>query len=340
MDFDDMSSLQIEDLGRFLSEHMPAEPGAEDWKGFSLGYADEEGSSPHAGSSTTTSQPAATHTQFKSALLSNSLPNSPFPSVLPLLTRQALDSAMSEFSDFSLEEKAIEPPAVVHQTIQLPSETPSPQLTQTRTQSQQHNPTVQLPTLAATTSSTTPSSMKRPFGVMQSCDSSSCSTIGGGHDGGAFDDEDDRGFRKKSREKMRRHEVNVKFDELTILLGMNDKVRKSAVLQEAITTIKLLTRERDELRVDRDRMKQEVSKLASCLQFSHMGSMVAANAMAMTQMPSPAGPTGHFPMAPPGYGMSFHPYMAPTGAAPQHIIPPASLCPPIAPKIEAKPKSG
>ncbi|RHY11865.1 hypothetical protein DYB25_004358 [Aphanomyces astaci] len=94
---------------------------------------------------------------------------------------------------------------------------------------------------------------------------------------------------------------------------MNDKVRKSAVLQEAITSIKvsqilpcyfvslysqsivqLLTRERDELRLDRDRMKQEVSKLASCLQFSHMGSMVAANAMAMTQMPNPGGvpPTG------------------------------------------------
>ncbi|RQM20362.1 hypothetical protein B5M09_010625 [Aphanomyces astaci] len=264
-----MNSLQIEDLGRFLSEHMATEPGAEDWKGFSLGYADEEGSSPQAVSS---SRPSTTQTPFHSSLMSSSLPNSPFPSVLPLLTRQALDSAMSEFNDFSLEEKAVKPPAAMRPTIQV-----------------------------------------APFGVMQSCDSSSCGTIGGSIEGGGFDDEDDRGYRKKSREKMRRQEVNIKFDELTMLLGMNDKVRKSAVLQEAITSIKvsqilrsyfvslysqsvvqLLTRERDELRLDRDRMKQEVSKLASCLQFSHMGSMVAANAMAMTQMPNPGGvpPTG------------------------------------------------
>ncbi|ETV86811.1 hypothetical protein, variant [Aphanomyces astaci] len=292
MDFDDMNSLQIEDLGRFLSEHMATEPGAEDWKGFSLGYADEEGSSPQAVSS---SRPSTTQTPFHSSLMSSSLPNSPFPSVLPLLTRQALDSAMSEFNDFSLEEKAVKPPAAMRPTIQVASEISPPPPVQSWTQPQkpvlQHPPVATIPPPSSTS---TPSGMKRPFGVMQSCDSSSCGTIGGSIEGGGFDDEDDRGYRKKSREKMRRQEVNIKFDELTMLLGMNDKVRKSAVLQEAITSIKLLTRERDELRLDRDRMKQEVSKLASCLQFSHMGSMVAANAMAMTQMPNPGGvpPTG------------------------------------------------
>ncbi|GMF65122.1 unnamed protein product [Phytophthora lilii] len=82
---------------------------------------------------------------------------------------------------------------------------------------------------------------------------------------------------------MRRQEVNVKFEELVDLLGLSNRVRKSAILQEAVSAIKSLKRERDELRRDRDRLQQEVSKLATCLQYSHLGSVAAANAVAMTQ---------------------------------------------------------
>ncbi|RLN93905.1 hypothetical protein BBJ28_00024696, partial [Nothophytophthora sp. Chile5] len=116
-----------------------------------------------------------------------------------------------------------------------------------------------------------------------SCDPSGCSTIGGAP-------EDDRGFRKKSREKMRRQEVNVKvqrFDELVDLLGLSSRVRKSAILQEAVSAIKGLKRERDDLRRDRDRLQQEVSKLATCLQYSHLGSVAAANASGTKPSPPP-----------------------------------------------------
>jgi hypothetical protein len=76
------------------------------------------------------------------------------------------------------------------------------------------------------------------------------------------------------------------FEELVELLGLSNRVRKSAILQEAVSAIKSLKRERDELRRDRDRLQQEVSKLATCLQYSHLGSVAAANAVAMTQQPS------------------------------------------------------
>lgn len=39
------------------------------------------------------------------------------------------------------------------------------------------------------------------------------------------------------------------------------------------------------MRRDRDRLQHEVSKLATCLQYSHLGSVAAANAVAMTQVP-------------------------------------------------------
>ncbi|GLD92648.1 hypothetical protein PINS_up001227 [Pythium insidiosum] len=116
---------------------------------------------------------------------------------------------------------------------------------------------------------------KRPFDVMSNCSMDSCSTI-------ATAPEDDRGFRKKSREKMRRQEVNVKFDELIELLGLSNRVRKSAILQEAVSAIKTLRRERDDMRRERDRLQQEVSKLATCLQYTHLGSVAAANAVAMS----------------------------------------------------------
>lgn len=41
------------------------------------------------------------------------------------------------------------------------------------------------------------------FEMIESCNFEGCATIGGAP-------EDDRGYRKKSREKMRRQEVNVK----------------------------------------------------------------------------------------------------------------------------------
>ncbi|KAK1932396.1 hypothetical protein P3T76_011980 [Phytophthora citrophthora] len=132
---------------------------------------------------------------------------------------------------------------------------------------------------------------KREFDFMTvSCDPSGCSTIGNTGtstiSAPSPTPEDDRGFRKKSREKMRRQEVNVKFEELVELLGLSNRVRKSAILQEAVSAIKSLKRERDELRRDRDRLQQEVSKLATCLQYSHLGSVAAANAVAMTQQPN------------------------------------------------------
>ncbi|KAG2855952.1 hypothetical protein PC113_g12004 [Phytophthora cactorum] len=104
--------------------------------------------------------------------------------------------------------------------------------------------------------------------------------------------EDDRGYRKKSREKMRRQEVNVKFEELVDLLGLSNRVRKSAILQEAVSAIKSLKRERDELRRDRDRLQQEVSKLATCLQYSHLGSVAAAMTQPNQQL-SHMNPSGH-----------------------------------------------
>lgn len=44
--------------------------------------------------------------------------------------------------------------------------------------------------------------MRSPFDEVEPCSMDSCSTIA--------QPEDDRGYRKKSREKMRRQEVNVK----------------------------------------------------------------------------------------------------------------------------------
>ncbi|TMW66154.1 hypothetical protein Poli38472_003919 [Pythium oligandrum] len=123
----------------------------------------------------------------------------------------------------------------------------------------------------------TPTTNKRPFEMMESCSMDSCSTIGA--------PEDDRGFRKKSREKMRRQEVNVKFDELIELLGLSNRVRKSAILQEAVSAIKTLKRERDDFRRERDRLQQEVSKLTTYLQYSQLAPGVPMPPMA----PTPSG---------------------------------------------------
>ncbi|ETP53554.1 hypothetical protein F442_01555 [Phytophthora nicotianae P10297] len=80
--------------------------------------------------------------------------------------------------------------------------------------------------------------------------------------------EDDRGFRKKSREKMRRQEASDKFVDL---LEINSRVRKKVVLHEAISAIKCLRRECNQLRRDRERLQQELHKLAACVQYSQAG---------------------------------------------------------------------
>ncbi|TDH73519.1 hypothetical protein CCR75_009600 [Bremia lactucae] len=112
---------------------------------------------------------------------------------------------------------------------------------------------------------------------MRPCDPRVCSTIGSPCSEPLLTLDDDRGLRKKSREKMRRHEVNVKFEELADLLGLSNRFRKSAVLQEAVSIIKNLKRERNELRRDRDCLQQEVSKLVTCLQYSHLGPVATAS---------------------------------------------------------------
>ncbi|KAG7383915.1 hypothetical protein PHYPSEUDO_003208 [Phytophthora pseudosyringae] len=83
--------------------------------------------------------------------------------------------------------------------------------------------------------------------------------------------ENDRGFRKKSREKMRRHEVNDKFEMLVNVLGLAGRVRKRNILHEAAVTIKGLRRECNQLRHDRDRLQQEFNHLAAYLQNSECG---------------------------------------------------------------------
>ncbi|KAG6617526.1 uncharacterized protein IUM83_02520 [Phytophthora cinnamomi] len=80
---------------------------------------------------------------------------------------------------------------------------------------------------------------------------------------------EDRSFRKKSREKMRRKEVNTEFELLVELLGFTNRVRKKVILHEAASTIKSLKRECNHLRRDRDILQQELAKLASHMEPYH-----------------------------------------------------------------------
>lgn len=83
--------------------------------------------------------------------------------------------------------------------------------------------------------------------MIEPCSANSCAPIvSSSKHQGRQDDEadevedlDDRGFRKKSREKMRRQEVNVQFDDLVELLGLSNRARKSSILQEAVSAIKV-----------------------------------------------------------------------------------------------------
>ncbi|ETO84490.1 hypothetical protein F444_01610 [Phytophthora nicotianae P1976] len=83
--------------------------------------------------------------------------------------------------------------------------------------------------------------------------------------------ENDRGFRKKSREKMRRHEVNIKFEVLVNVLGLASRARKKNILHEAASAIKGLKRECNQLRRERDRLQQELNNLATYLQSTESG---------------------------------------------------------------------
>ncbi|ETK75983.1 hypothetical protein, variant 1 [Phytophthora nicotianae CJ01A1] len=333
MDFDeDMSGLQIEDLGEyFLQTDIN-----DNWKGFSLGYTDEEQQNPkqtgappaeNTGTSTQhlTSPPLASISEmlkhgnglgvglgfgsprkdFANLFQTGLTPASAKPDVA-MMNRTARDAI--ELANFSLDQHrkpAALPIAASSATKAAPlggsikpaaPKVPSPQC-----QNILSNDDDDMNSFGAA------AAFKRDFDFMTvACDPSGCSTIGSTATVSAPSPtpEDDRGYRKKSREKMRRQEVNVKFEELVDLLGLSNRVRKSAILQEAVSAIKSLKRERDELRRDRDRLQQEVSKLATCLQYSHLGSVAAA----MTQPNQHMNPSGqllnpHDPQAAVSSGM-------------------------------------
>lgn len=320
MDFDeDMSGLQIEDLGEyFLQTDIN-----DNWKGFSLGYTEEEPSKQPAGAQASEGSATATssamhvtspplssisemlkHGNGLGVGLGFGSPRKDFASLLQgtgMTPRGKPDVAMMnratrdamELASFSLDQN--KKPAALAMAKGAPHfggtikpaapKLPSPQCQNIMSSDDD------------TDAHTFGSTFKREFDFLAvSCDASGCSTINTPSIAGSTTSapEDDRGFRKKSREKMRRQEVNVKFEELVELLGLSSRVRKSAILQEAVSAIKSLKRERDELRRDRDRLQQEVSKLATCLQYSHLGSVAAANAATMpNQQLGHMNPSGH-----------------------------------------------
>ncbi|TYZ60779.1 hypothetical protein PybrP1_005059 [[Pythium] brassicae (nom. inval.)] len=333
MDFDDeMSGLQIEDLGEFFPTEMD-----DSWKGFTLGYVEEEkarapsvGAAPRTRASTLglaaavpigSSAPIAIPNHKLSEpqpqpQLFTSPPMSSFSEMLKLgsafslgsprqdlsfspslfasaanLLRADTDSKMNDdpmdLSTFSLDAlRKIPAPPPTQRAVMLKPSAPAPVTPASTSAAMKASPAkTPVPVcqniLGAegklpANSRDTESSAKRPFEDVESCSADSCSTIA--------QPEDDRGYRKKSREKMRRQEVNVKFDELIDLLGLSNRVRKSAILQEAVAAIKALKRDRDEMRRERDLLQHEVSKLATCLQYSHLGSVAAANAISMNQL--------------------------------------------------------
>ncbi|KAI9998895.1 hypothetical protein PInf_003555 [Phytophthora infestans] len=326
MDFDeDMSGLQIEDLGEyFLQTDIN-----ENWKGFSLGYTDEEqqqnlkqeagahatGNTGVSGAATMsnpqhlTSPPLASISEmlkhgnglgvglgfgsptkdFANLFQTGLTPASAKPDVA-MINRTARDAI--ELANFSLDQhrKVAALPIAGSAGAKAASslggsiKPAAPKVPSSQCQNILSNDDDDMNTFGAT------ASFKRDFEFMTvACDPSGCSTIGSTAIVSAPSPtpENDRGYRKKSREKMRRQEVNVKFEELVDLLGLSNRVRKSAILQEAVSAIKSLKRERDELRRDRDRLQQEVSKLATCLQYSHLGS--AAAAMQPSQHMNPSG---------------------------------------------------
>ncbi|KAF4316656.1 hypothetical protein BBO99_00006881 [Phytophthora kernoviae] len=335
MDFDeDMSGLQIEDLGEyFLQTDIN-----DNWKGFSLGYTEEDQQhQQHHQQQQHLKQPAGAHVSQSAAATSSAmhLTSPPLSSISEMLKHgnglgvglgfgsprnfasllqstgmtpgakpdpgmmnRASRDAM-ELASFSLDQH--KKPAALTMSAGVTAKT-APQLGGSIRPAVPKAPSAQCQNIMSSdedgeTTFSSAVNFKREFDFLAvSCDASGCSTIGVPSIAGSTPtaQEDDRGFRKKSREKMRRQEVNVKFEELVELLGLSSRVRKSAILQEAVSAIKGLKRERDEMRRDRDRLQQEVSKLATCLQYTHLGSVAAANAAAMSQQPNQhMNPSGH-----------------------------------------------
>ncbi|KAG7398697.1 hypothetical protein PHYBOEH_010647 [Phytophthora boehmeriae] len=331
MDFDeDMSGLQIEDLGEyFLQTDIN-----DNWKGFSLGYTEEDqqhqqqqhqlakqpaaqtsqGAAGTTSAMHLTSPPLSSISEmlkhgnglgvglgfgsprnFASLLQSTGMTPGTKPDA-GVMNRNSRDAM--ELASFSLDQHK-KPPAMAIPaggTVKT-----APQLGGSIKPAAPKAPSAQCQNIMSSDDDgetfSSAVNFKREFDFLAvSCDASGCSTIGVPSIGGSTPtaQEDDRGYRKKSREKMRRQEVNVKFEELVELLGLSSRVRKSAILQEAVSAIKSLKRERDEMRRDRDRLQQEVSKLATCLQYTHLGSVAAANAAAMSQQPNQQmNPSGH-----------------------------------------------
>ncbi|CAI5728180.1 unnamed protein product [Peronospora destructor] len=291
MDFDeDMSGLQIEDLGKyFLQTDID-----DNWKGFSLGYTDDEQQQETAEVHDSDTASAAAAGSFIQHLMSPPLLEmlkhgsglevgglgfgSPRKDIATLFETGSTPAGAKP--DVVMMNRATRDAAELENFHNKPA---SPKMSSLQCQNILSSDDDDMNIFREA------DSFQRGVDVMSvSCYPSVCSTIGSKStiSGPSPTPEDERGFRKKSREKMRRQEVNVKFEELMDLLGLSNRVRKSAVLQEAVSTINTLKRERDELRRDRDRLLQEVSKLATCLQYSHLGSVAAANAVAMIQQPS------------------------------------------------------
>ncbi|KAL7685057.1 putative myc-type, basic helix-loop-helix (bHLH) domain-containing protein [Plasmopara halstedii] len=309
MDFDDdMSGLQIEDLGEyFLQTDIN-----DSWKGFALGYTDEEyhqnlheaaefqffeviGSDATISAQNLMSPSLASISEslnvgnevgiglnnsfsYKDASNPSSIKPTSVSANSETIMINRLEQDTRQLKNFSLEGlQKVETVAVVSST------SPAQHGDSNKAVAKKAISPLCQNILAGTdddmNSNGVISSSCRNIGLMDaSCEPSGCSTIGSTSFIGISDD--GRGFRKKSREKMRRQEVNTKFEELVVLLGLSSRVRKSAILQEALSNIKSLKRERDELRRDRDRLQLEVSKLATCLQYSHLES---GPPVAMTQ---------------------------------------------------------
>ncbi|KAG3153679.1 hypothetical protein PI126_g9973 [Phytophthora idaei] len=315
MDFDeDMSGLQIEDLGEyFLQTDIN-----DNWKGFSLGYTDEE-------QQQNPKQTAGVHgSENTGAAVSSAqqLTSPPLASISEMLKHgNGLGVGLgfgSPRKDFANLFQTGLTPASAKPDVAMMNRATRDAIELANFSLDQHRKPAALPIAISAAAKAAPSlggsikpaAPKVPSPQCQNILSSDdddmnsfgaaaafkrgCSVIGSTATVSAPSPtlEDDRGYRKKSREKMRRQEVNVKFEELVDLLGLSNRVRKSAILQEAVSAIKSLKRERDELRRDRDRLQQKVSKLATCLQYSHLGSVAAAMTQPNQQL-SRMNPSGH-----------------------------------------------
>uniref|UniRef100_A0AAV1VHS0 BHLH domain-containing protein n=1 Tax=Peronospora matthiolae TaxID=2874970 RepID=A0AAV1VHS0_9STRA len=316
MDVDDeMSGLQIEDLGEYFLQTDVNE----NWKGFSLGYTDEDQQSQveqlDSSGAMQSDRPADTMNWTAGDTSMQYLVSPPLASVSDMLKYgDGLGVGMgfgSPTKDFATSFRTDWAPESAKSDVAMMSLTAREDVELTSFSLDQHETstaTCVVPDLRVSNVVTPRGGrVKTAASKLQStqcqhlsscgddeddanyCGEANalkrvCSTIGSESANGASSPmpDDDRGSRKKSREKMRRQEVNVKFDKLVDLLGLSNRVRKSAILQEAVSTITSLKRERDELRRDRDRLQQEVGKLATCLQFSQLGSVAAA----MTQQPN------------------------------------------------------